>query len=323
MHKNLNLLYSLTIQELVDEVTSNISVSQNKLIPDLPSYSDKQFQLGQYINGVKHFSAKRSQTPIVSFDSTCVTALHSKNYLILAARAVAVNKDKSLSKQYHRWGPLFFSRIQQNIGIDQSNIDGKYGSIWIEEFIQSQVRLSLELCLLKRAFNTSDNSIILFDGSPNSNFTDYSLSSHLNHISNQPIAIVGISKTSTSEYFGSPFEFLEMSSKTPSYVEIKYNSSSKSYSNWVTFAVKFSNSGLPLRVDILPLKISDPIQILEILAGSDSFYSGYPESLRLAHHLSVFTPLESSGLKNLIETKTNHRNLSYRNRRLTFLGSIN
>ena len=322
MHKNLNLLYSLTVQELIDEVTSNISASPNKLIPDLPSYSDKQSQLGQYINGVEHFSAKRSQIPIVTFDSTCITALHSKNYLILAARAVAVNKDKSFSKRYHRWGPLFFSRVQQNIGIDQSSIDGKYGSIWIEEFIQSQVRLSLELCLLKRAFNTSDNSLIIFDGSPNSNFTDDILSPHLNQVQNHPIAIVGISKTSMSDYFGSPFEFLEMTSKTPSYVEIKRNNS-KSHSNWATFAVKFSNSGLPLRVDILPLKISDPIQILEILAGSDSFYSGYPESLRLAHHLSVFTPLESSGLKNLIETKTRHRELYYRNRRLTFLGSIN
>ena len=53
------------------------------------------------------------------------------------------------------------------------------------------------------------------------------------------------------------------------------------------------------RVDICSANGND-LKCLEKLIGNDIVFRSYPESLRIAHHLSTFTPTEVSSLKGFI-----------------------
>jgi len=63
-----------------------------------------------------------------------------------------------------------------------------------------------------------------------------------------------------------------------------------------TVLAKFSKDGLVFRVDVAPNQ--DPLQkTLGIILWNDAFASGYPDSLKAAHHLSIFSKAETEALK--------------------------
>ena len=63
-----------------------------------------------------------------------------------------------------------------------------------------------------------------------------------------------------------------------------------------TIVAKFSKDGLVFRLDVARQPGHIP-QTLGCILSNDSFAVGYPESLRVAHHLSVFSRSEDMALK--------------------------
>ena len=62
-----------------------------------------------------------------------------------------------------------------------------------------------------------------------------------------------------------------------------------------TVLAKFTPDGLVFRLD---LDGPEPIEtILGRIMWNDAFASGYPESLKVAHHLSIFSRAEDQALK--------------------------
>jgi hypothetical protein len=61
--------------------------------------------------------------------------------------------------------------------------------------------------------------------------------------------------------------------------------------------IKLSSSGLIFRADVVPGFNNDYVSTFGRMLGNDSAPSGYPECLRLGHHISCFSTSEISGLR--------------------------
>jgi hypothetical protein len=81
--------------------------------------------------------------------------------------------------------------------------------------------------------------------------------------------------------------------------------------------VKLSN-GLVLRADT----INEPNRSLSLLLSNDSLHNGYPETLRLAHHLSVFTKTDVLATMSIISSRFNLKEIDGCDARRVLLGKI-
>ena len=88
-----------------------------------------------------------------------------------------------------------------------------------------------------------------------------------------------------------------------------------------TVLAKFTSDGLVFRLDLAGLR--EPVEdALGRLLWNDSFSAGYPESLKAAHHLSVFSKAEDQALKAFVTKKFRLRQLPTFTLRRIALGSF-
>jgi len=86
---------------------------------------------------------------------------------------------------------------------------------------------------------------------------------------------------------------------------------------------KFSNDGLVFRLDVAR-PVGQLERILGLVLYNDGFSVGYPESLRVAHHLSVFSRSEDIALKAYLSKRYCLRHLpAFGVRRMTLGGLSN
>ena len=88
-----------------------------------------------------------------------------------------------------------------------------------------------------------------------------------------------------------------------------------------TVLAKFAQDGLVFRLD-LARSDEDPEDTLGRILWNDAFSSGYPESLKLAHHLSIFSRAEDQGLKALVTKRFRLKQLPTFSLRRIALGSF-
>ncbi len=81
---------------------------------------------------------------------------------------------------------------------------------------------------------------------------------------------------------------------------------------------KLTPNGLVLRADVL----DDPQRSLGILIANDAFHSGYPESLRIAHHTSVFTHTDALCIKGFMKSRLKIKEVDGDDVRRVLLGRI-
>jgi hypothetical protein len=86
--------------------------------------------------------------------------------------------------------------------------------------------------------------------------------------------------------------------------------------------VKFGNNNSPiLRADIVTANCNKDESLAKLL-GNDAIAGGYPETLRLAHHISTFTTTEVSCLRGHVLSNYDVTELASEDLRRTLLGSI-
>jgi len=72
------------------------------------------------------------------------------------------------------------------------------------------------------------------------------------------------------------------------------------------YVAKMTRDGLTFRLDISSCgSVEEDLRAIELLAGNDLHDHGYPETLRLAHILSSFTPNEILGMRSYMAVKFN------------------
>jgi hypothetical protein len=131
-------------------------------------------------------------------------------------------------------------------------------------------------------------------------------------------SIVGLSK-------GTKLKILERVAgpltqvKYPSYLDVDLVV--KSLVNGVCgncFLVKLSATGPVLRADV----VETSQQTLGRIIGNDSIGNGYPETLRLAHHVSTFSSAELISIKTHVIANYDVTELAGNNLRESLLGSM-
>jgi hypothetical protein len=87
-----------------------------------------------------------------------------------------------------------------------------------------------------------------------------------------------------------------------------------------SYLTRLTADGIPFRVD-LPTD-EDPDDVLSTVISSDVLVRGYPETLRAAHFLSIFTASEEAIVKSQLTRRAQVTILPSGNLRRTVLGTL-
>lgn len=278
-----------------------------------------------------------STTPIITIqpivDNTMVSAIDSSTIKIAETEEGSLYGVKSgiaISKGGHaimhfKIGPILFYLSEQTIR--NSEIDHRLAKLVLvdSDFAKRMIRLRVERAIQIKLSLDFSKSILLVDGSLKSSLLEdrsQNIRNVTENCSLQQNSIIGISKNTR-------FKILDRISnpltkiRAPAYIDVDLIIKSlvrNSMGN--SLLVKFGNNNSPvLRADVVNPNY-DKDESLGKLLGNDSIAQGYPETLRLAHHISLFTNTEISCLKGHVLRNYDVTEIASEDIRKTLLGSI-
>lgn len=249
---------------------------------------------------------------VASVDSSCIILGETNCGSIYAVRAGVGISFLGAIRRYIRIGPLILYLSEDGM----IGLRGEFNRIELSNMLSDHliaertIRNFVERKLIESLLNSNESLIVIADGSlkhPLSNLS--SLSSKLNNNK----CLIGFSKSSSlviSERLG----FSISSAKLPVYCTIDDGPVK-------TVLAKFSPNGLIFRVDIASK--DEPVdRVLGLILCNDSFTLGYPESLKIAHHLSTFTSSEDAALKAYVKRRYKLRQIPAFDLRRAALGTM-
>lgn len=254
------------------------------------------------------------QVTVASTDSSCILLGESFEGAVYAARAAVAFSCAGLVRGYFRVGPtiVYLSR------------KGAYGlpfelepfelrvAVTDHQIAERIIRNTLERRIASALASAPQVSIVMADGSLKHPFDLYP--EEVTH-SGSGACLVGFSKSSSlvasSRLTGTVSKALG-----PSYCASREGAVQ-------TVVAKFSGDGLVFRLDVA--RPAEQLQrILGLILHNDGFSVGYPESLRVAHHLSVFSRSEDTALKAYLSKRYMLKHLpAFGLRRMTLGGLSN
>ncbi len=192
-----------------------------------------------------------------------------------------------------------------------------------DDLAKRLIRIRVERAVQKEIASNFTNSIILVDGSLKGSIFE-ERDCRISKISESSVIrknkLIGISKSTKLKALDRAAAPL---TKVPGPAYIEVEDIIKSLirntigSNLMVKLEKGTSSPI-LRADI----VGDVRQSLGILLGNDVVAGGYPETLRLAHHISTFTSTEVTCLRSHLLNNYNVTELAAEDIRRTLLGSI-
>jgi hypothetical protein len=243
---------------------------------------------------------------IAGIDSSCIHIAETDEGSIYAGRAAVVFSQGGRLISYVRIGPIIYyinetSASKISMEISDSN---RLLRLLLSDrsFAQRMIRERLERGISLELAATLSGSIILLDGCfKASQFEARNRSLHrLLDIANQhDDVVIGLSKTTKVKLLNLISTALYSASDLPAYLDVDEMVSPfiRRVEGQIVLA-RFSNDGHVYRVDVA---YSDKVEdALSQLISNDHFYHGYPETLRLAHHLSIFTPAQNNSVKSFL-----------------------
>jgi len=225
--------------------------------------------------------------PVASVDSTCILVGETAQGALYAARtAVGISMEGSL-RRFFRLGPIL-------VYANSSGLSGLIPSIPPTEMdlllsdhavAERFIRNTIERRVVEALARSDGDSIIVADGS-------------LKHPMGQLLptvlrrqgkgrCFVGFSKSSNLIVSEGAVSALS-TARVPSFCPL-------SGGDVTTLLAKFTPDGLVFRLDLSGPE--PPEKTLGRILWNDAFASGYPDSLRIAHHLSIFSKAEDQALK--------------------------
>ena len=225
--------------------------------------------------------------PVASVDSTCILVGETAQGALYAARtAVGISMEGSL-RRFFRLGPIL-------VYANSSGLSGLIPSIPPTEMdlllsdhavAERFIRNTIERRVVEALARSDGDSIIVADGS-------------LKHPMGQLLptvlrrlgkgrCFVGFSKSSNLIVSEGAVSALS-TARVPSFCPL-------SGGDVTTLLAKFTPDGLVFRLDLSCPE--PPEKTLGRILWNDAFASGYPDSLRIAHHLSIFSKAEDQALK--------------------------
>ena len=223
--------------------------------------------------------------PIASVDSTCVLVGETSQGSLYAARtAVGVSYEGTL-RRFFRLGPiLVYANASGLTGLVPRLPSAELDLLLSDHAVaEGFIRNTVERRVVEALSEGDDRTIVMADGSLKHPMGQ--LTGPLRRGSNR--SMVGFSKSSSlilSEDLVSSLS----GARVPSYHTVDRGPVG-------TVLAKFAPDGLVFRLDIAS---SEPHPaVLGRILWNDAFASGYPDSLKVAHHLSIFSKADDQALK--------------------------
>jgi hypothetical protein len=253
---------------------------------------------------VKEFSTVSQPTVLAALDSSCIHIADVEDGSIYAARVASAFFYNQKPQNHVRIGPIIFYLNEQNL-MDEEYADERLSRLVLldDSLAKSMIRVRLERAFAMELANNLSGGIIMIDGSLRSSAFDVEFSNLLDILKlakRNDNRVIGISKSSRHRILNKLSGRLHSIGKAPIYSDVHQLISPifKGIEGRVLL-VKFTNDGLVFRVDVS--RFDDEFDdTLSKVRYNDCFFRGYPESLRLAHHLSIFTGSEDTSIKSYL-----------------------
>ncbi len=251
--------------------------------------------------------------PVASVDSTCVLVGETSEGALYAARtAIGISFEGSL-RRFFRLGPiLVYASVSGLAGIKSRISSPEFAMLLSDHSVAERViRNTVEKRVIEALMASDEETIVMADGSLKHPMGQFAGS--LPKAANAVNCLVGFSKSSNLIFSERAVSALSRSGGTAYHIiddgPVK------------TVLAKFSPDGLVFRLDIADS--AEPVQeTLGRILWNDAFASGYPDSLKVAHHLSIFSKAEDQALKAYVTRRFRLRQLPTFSLRTIALGSF-
>ncbi len=251
--------------------------------------------------------------PVASVDSTCMLLGETSHGSLYAARAAVGLSLEGALRRFFRLGPIL-------VYVSSSGVSGLGTSLHPEELslalsdravAEGLIRNRVETRVVEALMGSEEEMLVMSDGSLRHPMG--LLAARLRKPSCAGTRLIGFSKSSSLIFSEEAVAVLSKRA-APSYYTVDDGPLR-------TVLAKFSADGLVFRLDISPG--SEPVEsVLGTLLWNDAFSSGYPDSLKVAHHLSIFSNADGQALKALVAGRFRLRQLSTFPLRAVALGSF-
>jgi hypothetical protein len=252
---------------------------------------------------------------VASTDSSCILLGETSDGAIYAVRAAVCFAASGLVRGYFRIGPILVHISPKgSVGLP-TKLEGYELRMALSDHLIAEriIRNTLEKRILSSLLSFGSRMLVMADGSLKHPLDSYPESLFRDDGSGS--SLVGFSKSSAM-ISSNRLSALVSRAGGPAYVNVDEGPVH-------TLLAKFARDGLVFRLDLARCGGRIPETLGSVLAN-DTFSVGYPESLRVAHHLSVFSRCEDMALKAYITNRYSLKHLrSFGLRRMTLGGLSN
>lgn len=262
---------------------------------------------------------------LAAIDSSTVPIAETNEGCVYSVKAgLVLSRDGELS--YLRFGPYLSYIGEANIeeAVEGMRREGRLARLVLisKEMAQRMLRIRVERILAFELSRNLKDSVILLDGSLRPSIFDHreeGLERILEECGKNGNSLAGLSKTTRLKLLGRLSSSL-YHVEPPVYIDIgDYIYVGDGVRSLLT---RFSRDGLALRLDVAEHKLGKCEEVMADIMRNDCMVRGYPSSLRIAHHLSLFTNHELIGIESFLIKEYSMRELVGNDVRSFLLGWV-
>lgn len=266
--------------------------------------------------------ARKQPMAVAAVDSSCIKVADSEDGYVCAVKCGVAISYAGSSLLHKRIGPFLFY-INEH-ALSEAGIEDKLVRLLLadSERVERFVRIRTERSVQNELSKSLSRAIILVDGSLRPSQFE-GRQNHLTEIvENCALAgnlLIGLSKSTKFRVLDRASSLLcsvptaacmDVTSLVRALVKSSYGDN---------FMVTLGEERCPvLRADVA----SGGAEALSLLLGNDQVHGGYPESLRLAHHISTFSANEITCLRSYLVKRFGVVELASHDLRASLLGSM-
>ena len=251
---------------------------------------------------------------VASVDSSCVLIGETSDGALYAARAAVGISYEGMVRRFVRLGPVLVYVSRNGV----AGIRAEVTSLELDALISDHsvaeraIRNKIERRVIESLLSSSEEVVVMADGSLKHPFGQFSGSLPSPRVRNN--GLIGFSKSSNLIFSEGAVGSLSRARGAVYHILDQGPVS--------TLLAKFCTDGLVFRLDLLNTREEVP-DVLGKLLWNDAFPAGYPESLKLAHHLSVFTKADGEAIRALVTRRFRLRRVPTITLRRIALGGFN
>jgi hypothetical protein len=252
---------------------------------------------------------------VASTDSSAILLGETSDSSVYAVRAAVCFSCMGTVQGYFRIGPMIVHLSAKGSSGLPTKLEGYELRVALSDHLIAEriIRNTMEKRIVASLLSFPQKMVVMADGSLKHPLDSYP--ELLFREGDSGSALVGVSKTSAL-ISSNRLSGVVSRAKGPAFAPVEEGVVD-------TLLAKFSRDGLVFRVDVARSRGKVP-QTLGSILSNDNFSAGYPESLRVAHHLSVFARSEDMALKAYIMNRYSLKHLrSFGLRRIALGGLSN